>query len=140
MSAYWPTRAGSPANSGFVTEIEPRKRASKVGDVAKLLVETFTPRALIFGSDWPVCLHAANFFEVFAVTRTSLSDLSPSEFEDVFSQSAKRWYRIDDREAESPTLVPSFQHLRLQLLLTGTPCTLDSDLSWNRSDPALVRT
>jgi L-fuconolactonase len=48
----------------------------------------------MFGSDWPVCLLAASYREVVAVAQELTAKLSPAERDDVFGETAARWYGI----------------------------------------------
>jgi len=57
----------------------------------------FGPNRLMFGSDWPVCLLAREFAGVIGLTETPTAGLNTSERTAVFSGTAKRRYRIDNR-------------------------------------------
>jgi L-fuconolactonase len=83
--------------SGMVTEADwaswtPDDLRPFVGRV----VDWFTPRRLLFGSDWPVCLLAGSYGSVLAGLTAALPALSPSELEQVFGGNAARAYRIGD--------------------------------------------
>jgi len=99
----WATNVGELAQtgrvacklSGFVTELGSRGSDVHVRATVSFLVETFTTRSLLFGSDWPVCLQVAPFEEVLTLARVSVADLSTSEREDVFGENARRWYQVD---------------------------------------------
>ncbi|MFE5027771.1 amidohydrolase family protein [Streptomyces sp. NPDC056656] len=55
----------------------------------------FTVRRVMFGSDWPVCLLAAERYGVVADTlATAISGLSATEKERVFGLNAQRHYRL----------------------------------------------
>jgi len=56
--------------------------------------EAFGPSRLMYGSDWPVCLLAAGYQEVYDLAATYCSRLSPSEQQQVFSTTACRFYRL----------------------------------------------
>jgi L-fuconolactonase len=84
--------------SGFVTEVSPATSSAAVREVVSFLVETFTTRAVLFGSDWPVCLQAASFGDVLSLARASVPELNLVELEDVFGENARRWYRMKDRD------------------------------------------
>ena len=43
------------------------------------VVDWFGPSRIAFGSDWPVCLLAASYDEVFATAESALGDLAPLE-------------------------------------------------------------
>jgi L-fuconolactonase len=81
--------------SGLVTEADwhhwtPADLAPFV-DVA---LETFGPRRLLAGSDWPVCLLAGSYWEVLDATRTVLSELSRDELAAVFGRTAIEVYGL----------------------------------------------
>jgi len=46
------------------------------------------------GSDWPVCLLASTYKKWFDVLRNLLGDLSDSELDWVFGQTARNVYRL----------------------------------------------
>jgi L-fuconolactonase len=91
--------------SGFVTEPGSREVDANLHGVATYLVDTFTTRSLLFGSDWPVCLQVASFDDVLELAQTSLFDLAPSELDDVFGENARRWYQVVDHLVEQPESV-----------------------------------
>ncbi|MER7003254.1 amidohydrolase family protein [Dactylosporangium sp. NPDC000555] len=81
--------------SGMVTEADwaswtPGDLRPFVGRV----VEWFTPRRLLFGSDWPVCLLAGSYEDMLAGLTAALPAMSPNELEQVFGGNAERIYRI----------------------------------------------
>lgn len=57
-------------------------------------LETFGPRRLMFGSDWPVCLVASSYERWFRTARRAISALSPDEQAWVFGKTATEAYRI----------------------------------------------
>ncbi|MFJ6707809.1 MULTISPECIES: amidohydrolase family protein [unclassified Streptomyces] len=59
-----------------------------------VLWSAFGPHRVMFGSDWPVCLLAADYDEVLAVTDALCEDLSGTEREAVLGTTAARWYGI----------------------------------------------
>ena len=61
---------------------------------ADVLLATMGPDRLMYGSDWPVCLLAAEYDEVVAVAESLTEDLSAAEREAVFGTTAARWYGI----------------------------------------------
>jgi L-fucono-1,5-lactonase len=58
------------------------------------VLEVFGPERLLFGSDWPVCLLAASYQQVFDATSAALSELSPAESAAVFGETATEVYRL----------------------------------------------
>lgn len=52
----------------------------------------------MFGSDWPVCLLAANYEEVLSTAQTLVTrSLGESAEDGVFGGNAARFYRLEDR-------------------------------------------
>jgi L-fuconolactonase len=81
--------------SGMVTEADwsawqPTDLEPSVDHV----LEVFGAARLLFGSDWPMCLLAASYQQVFDATRAALSELSPSETAAVFGETATEVYRL----------------------------------------------
>ncbi|WP_329292881.1 amidohydrolase family protein [Streptomyces sp. NBC_01455] len=61
---------------------------------ADVLLATVGSDRLMYGSDWPVCLLAAEYDDVLAVAETLTDQLSADEREAVFGTTAARWYGI----------------------------------------------
>jgi L-fuconolactonase len=83
--------------SGMVTEAD--HRAWKPDDFRPyldLIFETFGPDRLMFGSDWPVCLLAANYEQTFALVDEYTRSLPPAAREALFGGNAARFYGVDD--------------------------------------------
>ena len=59
-----------------------------------VLLATFGPQRIMFGSDWPVCLLAAEYGEVFAAAEQLTGALTPAERADIFGGTAQRWYGL----------------------------------------------
>ena len=58
-------------------------------------LESFGPDRLMFGSDHPVCLLAGSYERVLESFQEALNDLNESERNMVFSENAKKFYRLD---------------------------------------------
>lgn len=81
--------------SGLVTEAGPGWSAAKIAPYAGHLLDSFGPDLLIWGSDWPVCLLAASYAEVFGLARDLLtSRLTQPELAAVFGANASRLYGL----------------------------------------------
>ena len=82
--------------SGMVTEADWHnwKNADLIPylDVA---FEAFGTKRLLFGSDWPVCLVAAEYGAMKAVLTDYLTAFSVSERKDVMGENAVRFYNLD---------------------------------------------
>ncbi|MEU0835453.1 amidohydrolase family protein, partial [Streptomyces sp. NPDC005969] len=88
--------------SGMVTEADGRSwTVDDLRPYADTVVETFGPRRLMFGSDWPVCTLAATYGDVVDSTGALTATLSEPERSAVWSGTARRVYRM---AAERPGL------------------------------------
>jgi L-fucono-1,5-lactonase len=54
----------------------------------------FGDERLIFGSDWPVCLLAADYATVVATARALLAGRPPAALDAIFGGNASRVYRL----------------------------------------------
>ncbi len=83
--------------SGMVTEAD--WRAWQPADLRPYVdhaLQAFGPGRLLYGSDWPVCLLAATYEEVFDAASALLGELSLPERTAVFGGNATRLYRLSD--------------------------------------------
>jgi L-fuconolactonase len=81
--------------SGMVTEADwSAWQPTDLEPYVHHVLEVFGAERLLFGSDWPVCLLAASYQQVFDATRAALSELSPSETAAVFGDTAAEVYRL----------------------------------------------
>jgi L-fuconolactonase len=81
--------------SGLVTEADwSAWTPADLQPFVDVAIETFSPRRLLFGSDWPVCLLAATYGQVVDATRTTLSGLTATERAAVMGDNAARIYGL----------------------------------------------
>jgi L-fuconolactonase len=83
--------------SGLVTEADWETwTPTQLVPYVRHAAEVFGPERLLFGSDWPVCLLAADYARVVAATAEvlELAGLGPAEREAVFGANARRLYRL----------------------------------------------
>jgi L-fuconolactonase len=83
--------------SGLVTEALDAWGEFDADDLRPYLdtaLELFGPERLMFGSDWPVCLLAAPYARVAAITESWSAHLSPAEREAIWGGTAKRGYAL----------------------------------------------
>jgi len=81
--------------SGMVTEAPwTTWKLSDLQPYADVVLESFGPDRVMFGSDWPVCLLAATYAEVVETAQTLTAALSLAEQEAVFATTATRTYRL----------------------------------------------
>jgi L-fuconolactonase len=59
-----------------------------------VIVETFGTKRLLFGSDWPVCLLAADYDEVKRIAVNYFESFSISEQTDLFALNARKFYQL----------------------------------------------
>jgi L-fuconolactonase len=81
--------------SGMVTEAAwDRWRIEDLRPYADVVLETFGPRRLMIGSDWPVCTVGTSYSRWFSTLESLLQSLSQSERERVFGGTAIEAYRL----------------------------------------------
>jgi L-fuconolactonase len=80
--------------SGLVTEAADEWTVEQLRPYVDVLLQAFGPFRIMFGSDWPVCLLAASYREVVAAAQELTAQLSSAERDDVFGETAARWYGI----------------------------------------------
>lgn len=82
--------------SGVVTEVrDDQWDIETIRPYWETALEAFTPKRLMFGSDWPVCLLKSKYDRWLAVLQELASQLSSDEQEDFFSNNAIRAYQLD---------------------------------------------
>jgi L-fuconolactonase len=82
--------------SGLVTEAGPGNwTPDSLLPYAVAALELFGPERVMFGSDWPVCLHAAESDQVYGLAAAAASLLSDSERELFWGGNAERVYGLD---------------------------------------------
>jgi L-fuconolactonase len=85
--------------SGLVTEADwNRWKPSDLKPYLDTVFEVFGTRRILYGSDWPVCLLAGSYKEVYSVVTDYLSDFSNGEKKDVMGENAIRFYGITNKE------------------------------------------
>lgn len=83
--------------SGMVTEADWDNWTYKdLEPYLDLVLEVFGPDRLMYGSDWPVCLVAANYPMVKGIIEQYLAKLSPDEQAKIWGLNAKRFYKLED--------------------------------------------
>jgi L-fuconolactonase len=85
--------------SGMVTEADTETwQPADLVPYVRTAVEIFGPDRLMWGSDWPVCLLAADYARVLDATRQVLGELdvlSDAAERAIFGETAVRWYSLD---------------------------------------------
>ncbi len=82
--------------SGMVTEAD-RENWKKVDFTPYLdtCLELFGADRLMIGSDWPVCLLAAEYEEVIGLVEEFADGLSQTEYDAIMGKTAKKFYNLD---------------------------------------------
>lgn len=84
--------------SGMVTEASWASwTVASLRPYAATALEAFGPARVMFGSDWPVCLLAASYWEVVEAAEELLADLTPAERDQVLGGTAAGAYRLAGR-------------------------------------------
>ena len=82
--------------SGVVTEIRDQSwDIHSARPYWETALEAFTPKRLMFGSDWPVCLLKTEHRGWLQIVKELASELSDSEQEDFFFNNAIKAYQLD---------------------------------------------
>ena len=61
----------------------------------EILLETFGPDRLLFGSDWPVCTVAEKYEQVLRIVTDFIGSLSPAEQNHIMGQNAIDFYNLE---------------------------------------------
>ncbi|SEK63993.1 amidohydrolase family protein [Parapedobacter koreensis] len=81
--------------SGMVTEADWKNwTPADLSYYIQHVVEVFGPRRILFGSDWPVCLVAADYQQVIAVVESAIGQLPYEEQERIWHKNATDFYRL----------------------------------------------
>ena len=81
--------------SGMVTEADwTHWKASDFKPFLETVLEAFGPRRLMYGSDWPVCLLAADYEQQHDLVLQFIEPLSPSEKRMILGENAVRFYHL----------------------------------------------
>ena len=81
--------------SGMVTEADPLHwTEQQLQPYLEAVLESFGPKRLMFGSDWPVCLLGCSYGRWVGIVSDFLSRLSDSEQAQIFGQTATDIYKL----------------------------------------------
>jgi L-fuconolactonase len=80
--------------SGLITEAQPNWTAADLAPYVDVLLATFGPERLIWGSDWPVVTLAGDYRGWHEVARACLAGLDPAALGAIFGGNAARAYRL----------------------------------------------
>jgi L-fuconolactonase len=83
--------------SGFVTEADWKDwQEADFEPYFDIVLNAFGPDRLLFGTDWPVCLLAADYEEVLNMVTGYIDRLSESERAAIMGGNATRFYKLED--------------------------------------------
>jgi L-fuconolactonase len=83
--------------SGMITEADwAAWQPDDLAPYVRHVLEVFGPDRLLFGSDWPVCLVAGSYQQVFDAARAALGNVTASEAAAIFGGTATQVYRLED--------------------------------------------
>ncbi len=88
--------------SGLVTEADYASwTPEQLQPYFETVLSAFTPRRLLFGSDWPVCLVAVDYSRWVSVVANAIGALSQTEQARIWSETAMEAYGLDYAESEA---------------------------------------
>lgn len=88
--------------SGLVTEAPSGQwKSAQLRSFIEEALVRFGPERLMFGSDWPVCLLAAEYDEVAQLTQQAITALSQDEQASIWGNTAAQVYQCSGEEHES---------------------------------------
>lgn len=91
--------------SGLVTEADWQNwRSEQLTPYLLTALEAFGSSRVMFGSDWPVCLCAADYVTVKSLVEGAVGALSADEQAAVFGANARRFYRLNAAPSGSRTV------------------------------------
>ncbi|MFJ3779990.1 amidohydrolase family protein [Streptomyces sp. NPDC090075] len=89
--------------SGLITEADHHEwTIDDIRPVWDVLLSTFGPDRLMFGSDWPVCVLAGGWNRWAATVEELLNDCSETEKQAVLSGTATGFYRLSEKKERTP--------------------------------------
>lgn len=82
--------------SGLVTEADWRGwKREEFTPYLEVALQAFGPQRLMYGSDWPVCLLAAEYADVFGIVDDFIGQLTEDERAAILGGNATRFYRLE---------------------------------------------
>ncbi len=85
--------------SGMITEAPSGQwKPADFKPLVDTVVESFGDDRILFGSDWPVCLLAGTYRDVYEVLVQALRPISPTLFAKIFGRNAQDFYGLTDME------------------------------------------
>lgn len=81
--------------SGIATEAAPGWTAETMRPYVEVLLESFGPARLMFGSDWPVLTENGDYLGWLAATESLTAQLTQAERADIYGGTAARFYGLE---------------------------------------------
>jgi L-fuconolactonase len=82
--------------SGLVTEADRAHWSERdLQPYVDVVLDSFSPRRVMFGSDWPVCQLAATYDEVVSTAESLTASLGSDEKNALFGATASQWYGLE---------------------------------------------
>ncbi len=81
--------------SGMITEADWKEwKQEDMKPYLETILEIFPPNRLMYGSDWPVCLLAGDYSQVFDLAKNFIDQLSIQDQEWIYGRTAAQFYNI----------------------------------------------
>lgn len=81
--------------SGLVSEADPQHwTVEQLLPAAAAVLDRFGPERVMVGSDWPACLTAATYSQVWDTAESLIDELCPWGREQLIGMTAANWYRL----------------------------------------------
>lgn len=80
--------------SGMVTEAATAWSVADLQPYAARVLDAFGPDRVMAGSDWPVCLLAGGYRQVWAANEQLVADLAPAHADAILGGTATSWYGL----------------------------------------------
>lgn len=80
--------------SGLLTEAGPAPTVATIKPVVEFALDTFGAHRLMWGSDWPVCLLAADYQTTYRMMREAVGSRPARQLAQVFGGNAVQFYRL----------------------------------------------
>ncbi|USK36657.1 amidohydrolase family protein (plasmid) [Bacillus sp. F19] len=81
--------------SGMITEAKQPFSSSDIQPYVQHIISVFSAEKVMFGSDWPVCLLAGDYKQVYETLKETLPEnLSRNDLQGIFGKNAARFYKL----------------------------------------------
>ncbi|MCA9053768.1 MAG: amidohydrolase family protein [Planctomycetaceae bacterium] len=81
--------------SGMITEADWKQwKPADLKPYVQIALDAFGPDRLMYGSDWPVCVLAGSYRQVFEALQEALGPISEEEHAHIFERTAREFYGL----------------------------------------------